>query len=123
MVVSCITTLECCSHLLPIKAEKPTLARLMKTKSASREKMQIIKQIAPHWKQLGALLNFDPEGWKLDLIEAEHKLDGPVGCCQATMKHWLMGNGIDATWEVLLELLDDIDHSELAKQVKSALQS
>ena len=83
----------------------------MKTKSASREKIQIIKQIAPHWKQLGALLNVDPEGWKLDLIEAEHKLDRPVGCCQVTMNHWLMGNGIDATWEVLLELLDDIDHS------------
>ena len=34
-----------------------------------------------------------------------------------------MGNGIDPTWEVLLELLDDIDHSELAKQVKTALHS
>ena len=98
-------------------------AHLMKIKSASGEKIQIINQIAPHWKELGALLNFDPEGWKLDLNEAEHKLDGPVSCCQATMKHWLMGNGIDATWEVLLELLDDIDHSELTKQVKSALQS
>lgn len=53
---------------------------------------------------------FDPEGWKLDLIEAERKLDGPVGCCQATMDHWLMGNGIDATWEVILDLLDDINH-------------
>ena len=95
----------------------------MKMRSASGEKIQIIKQIAPHWKQLGALLNFDPDGWTLDLIESEHKLDGPVGCCQATIKHWLMGNGIDPTWEVLLDLLDDIDHSELAKQVKTALHS
>lgn len=100
----------------PPKAEKPTLAHLMKMKLTSGEKIQIIKQIAPQWKQLGVFLNFDPEGWKLDLLGAEHKLDGPVGCCQATMKHWLMGNGIDATWEVLLELLDDIDHSELTKQ-------
>ena len=106
-----------------ITAEKPTLAQLMKMRSASGEKIQIIKQIAPQWKQLGALLNFDPKGWYLDLIEAEHRFDGPVGCCQATMKHWLMGNGIDATWEVLLDLLDDIDHSELAKQVKTSLHS
>ena len=96
--------------LTPPKAEKPTLAHLMKMKSASGEKIQIIKQIAPQWKQLGALLTFGPEGWKLDLIEAERKLDGPVGCCQATMDHWLMGNGIDATWEVILDLLDDINH-------------
>lgn len=109
--------------LTPPKAEKPTLAHLMKMKWASGEKIQIIKQIELQWKQLGALLNFDPEDWMQDLIKAEHKLDGPVACCQTTMKHWLTGNGIDATWEVLLELLDNIDHSELAKQVKSALHS
>lgn len=49
--------------LTPPKAEKPTLAHLMKMKSASGEKIQIIKQIAPQWKQLSALLTFDPEGW------------------------------------------------------------
>ena len=73
----------------PPKAEKPTLAHLMKMKSANGEKIQNIKQIAPQWKQLGALLNFDPEGWKVDLIEAEHKLDGPVSCCQATIFFFL----------------------------------
>lgn len=101
--------------------KKPTLAQLMKMKTTGGQKIEIIKLVAPQWKQLGALLDFDTEGRTVDLIEAEHKLNGPVDCCQATMKLWLRGKGIDATWAALIELLDDIDQSELAKQVKSAL--
>ena len=101
-------------------AKKPALAELMKMQIAEGQKVEIIKSVAPQWKQLGALLDFDPEGQTLDLIEAQHKLDGPVICCQETMKCWLRGKGKTATWAVLIELLDDIDQSELAKQVKSA---
>jgi len=45
---------------------------------AEGQKVEIIKSVSPQWKQLGALLDFDPEGQTLDLIEAQHKLDGPV---------------------------------------------
>lgn len=92
-------------------------------KTAGGQKVEIIKSVAPHWRQLGAHLDFDPEGQTLDLIEAEHMhtLHGPEDCCQAIMKCWLKGKGKDATWAILIELLDDINQSELAKQVKSAL--
>ena len=105
----------------PPSAAKPTLAQLMKMKTARGERIEIIKCVAPQWKQLGIYLDFDPTGRTLDLIEAKHKFDGPVDCCEATIKHWLKGNGIDATWNTVIELLEDIGELELAKQVKSSL--
>ena len=108
--------------LLPITAKKPTLTQLMKIKTAGGEKVQIIKSLAPQWKELGALLDFDTEGRTLKLIEADHQQKGYVACCQEMFTLWLQGKGKEATWELLIELLDDIDQSELAKQVKAALQ-
>jgi len=100
---------------------KPTLAQLKIMKTARGEKIDIINCVAPQWKQLGILFNFDAEGRAVDLIEAQHKLEGPVVCCEATIKYWLKGNGIDATWKAVIELLEDMRESALAKQVKSAL--
>ena len=100
---------------------KPTLAQLKIMKTARGEKIEIINCVAPQWEQLGIILNFDPEGRAVDLIKAQHKLEGPVVCCEATIKYWLKGNGIDATWKAVIELLEDMGESALAKQVKSAL--
>ena len=90
-------------------------------KTGRGEKIEIINCVAPQWEQLGILLNFDAEGRAVDLIKAKNKLDGPVVCCEATIQHWLKGNGIDATWKVVIELLEDLGELALAKRVKSAL--
>ena len=90
-------------------------------KSATGEKIKIIESVAPKWKELGALLDFDPEGRTLELIEANNKLKGPVASCQEMFVTWLQGKGMEATWKVLIEHLDDINQSEFAKRVKSAL--
>ena len=95
-------------------AERPTLEKLAKTR--------IIKSVAPKWKELGALFDFDGEGQHLDLIEYKYQKEGPVACCQAMFKHWLKGNGKEASWKVLIELLCDIDESELANQVKDIIE-
>ena len=104
----------------PSAAKKPTLAQLMKM-TTTGEKIQIINSVAPQWKQLGALLDFDAEGRTLSLIEADCQQEGHIACCQKMFMHWLNGKGKDTTWEVLLELLEDIDQSELARKVKTAL--
>ena len=100
---------------------KPTLAQLTRMKTTTGEKIKIIESVAPQWKELGALLDFDPEGRTLELIEANNQLRGHVACCRGMFVTWLQGKGIEATWEVLIELLDDVDQSELAKRVKTAL--
>ena len=100
---------------------KPKLAQLTIMKSIRGEKIKIIESVAPKWKELGDLLDFDPEGRTLELIEANNQLNGVVTCCREMFITWLKGKGREATWEVLIELLEDIDQSELAKKVKTAL--
>ena len=110
-----------CSNASLLTAMKPTLAQLSIMKTTTGEKIKIIESVAPQWKELGCLLDFDPEGRTLGLIEANHQQKGHVACCREMFATWLKGKGREATWEVLIELLDDIDQSELAKQVKIAL--
>ena len=100
---------------------KPRIAQLMKLKNAKGEKIEIIKTIAPDWKQVGLLMDFDPKGKKVASIEAEHahKRNGPVICCQEIFTLWL--DQPDATWGNLLELLTDSEQKDLAEQVKDAL--
>ena len=109
-------------YLLPfVTAMKPTLAQLTTMKTTTGEKIKIIEAVAPQWKELGDLLDFDPEGRTLELIEANPQLKGPVACCREIFVYWVKGKGRKATWEVLIELLDDIDQSELAKKIETAL--
>ena len=107
--------------LFYLTAMKPTLAQLTRMKTTTGEKIKIIESVAPQWKELGDLLDLDPEGRTLKLIEANIQLRGHVACCWEMFVTWLQGKGREATWEVLIELLDDIDQSELAKTVTTAL--
>lgn len=114
------------SILLPFLIGKnPTLQELILIKVNKNGKninIKIIESVAPKWKVLAGLLSFDSTGRKLELIEATYQKDGPVACCQAMFQHWLKGNGREPTWKVLIELLHDIDESELANQVKAAIE-
>ena len=90
-------------------------------KTASGEIVNIIEAVAPVWKRLGYLLDFDPNGQKLDLIKTNHQAEGAEVCCEEMFKHWLAGNGKPATWGTLIELLEYCGKSQLAEQIKSAL--
>lgn len=91
-------------------------------KTYSSEKVHIIKTITPKWREFGHLLNFDPDGLTLNLIEAEKKLWGPEACCEEMFQRWLRGEGWQpATWRVLIELLEDAKYNHLAQQVKDML--
>ena len=106
----------------PLTGKKPTLAQLTIMKTATGEKIKIIESVALQWKQLGDLLDFDPEGRTLELIEANNQLKGHVACCREMFVMWLKGKGKEVTWEELIDILEDIDQSELAKKVKTALE-
>ena len=108
-------------HLPFLTALKPTLAKLTIMKTTKGEKIKIIASVAPQWKELGDLLDFDPEGRTLELIEVNNQQKGYVACCREMFVYWLKGKGRKATWEVVIELIDDINQSELAKKVKNAL--
>ena len=100
---------------------KPSIAQLTMLKNAKGEKVEIIKTIAPDWKEVGFLMDLDPKGRKIANIEAEHTLkrNGPVVCCREMFLLWL--DQPDASWENLLELLVDAEQKDLVEQVKDAL--
>lgn len=100
-----------------IVGKPPRLAEL-KLLKRGEERVTIITTIAPVWMDLGILMDFDFDGKKLDLIKSSNKGD-PEACAIGIFQLWLRIAG--KTWEVLLELLKDIEHSELAKRVEKIL--
>ena len=102
-------------------ADKPRLAQLRILKTAEGQKVHIIKHLAPVWKDFSLFLDFDPDGRTLNTIKADHQAEGVDACCQAMFQHWLAGNGVPASWGTLIELLEDAEQSQLAKQIKCIL--
>ena len=99
----------------------PSLAKLSVLRSAGG-KIQIIKRVAPNWRGLGILLDFDEAGAQLDIIDSKHRGD-PEACCQAMFQYWVKGNGVTpCSWNTLIELLDDCDQQALAKEIQDALK-
>ena len=99
----------------------PSLAKLSVLRAAGG-KIHIIERLAPNWRGLGILLDFDDAGTQLDIIEKAHPLD-PVACCQAMFQHWVKGNGVrPCSWNTLIELLEDCKQRALAKEIQDALK-
>ena len=100
----------------------PTLRDLTMLKTESGEKIEIVKSLAPEWKDFGIHLNFDAMGSQLSLIEAQHGKNNPHACCREMMIHWLHGNGEQpTTWRTLLGLLKDGERDYLALQINQFL--
>ena len=100
---------------------KPRMAQLMRLKTTGGDRVEIIKTIAPDWKEVGILMDLDPNARKVECIETDHahKRNGSIICCQEIFRVWL--NSPDATWGNLIELLNDSEYKELAEQVTNAL--
>ena len=99
---------------------RPTLAKLSYWRTPTG-KIRIIKKIAPYWENLGVLLDFDPSGAQLAIIDKKYLRD-PEACCRAMFQHWLEGNGVKpCSWNTLIELLEECDQEALAKEIQEAL--
>ena len=83
-------------------------------------KIKIISRVAPFWRELGFLMNFDKSGTEINTIDQKYRGD-PKDCCRAMFQHWLNGNGVKpCSWHKLIELIDDCDQEALAKEIQSA---
>ena len=103
-------------------ATKPKLSELRSLKCQDGTKIEIIPSIAPVWKDFAVLLEFDDDGTKLNLIEANQRVNGPAACCTEMFQTWLKGAGRQpASWDLVIELLEDCEQTYLAQQVKEAL--
>ena len=99
-----------------------TLEELQLIRTPQEKRVEIIKSLAPKWKDFGILLDFDATGNEVEIIDSDHRREGCTECCTAMFSLWLQGRGRQpATWEVLLELLADFRQTSLVDQIKSAI--
>ena len=95
---------------------EPSLNQLAKL-STPCGSVEIIREVAHIWKQMGCLFDFDRSGNMLKIIEHNHK--NLEDCCVAMFQHWLDGNGQGCTWENLVKILKDCRKIKLAEKVRS----
>ena len=99
----------------------PRLVQLRMMRTPDRQKIDIIKTVAPQWRDIGDLLDFDAKGETLKRIQADE--GGVESCCRCMFQHWLEGNGVQpVSWATLLEILEDCHFITLAAQVKNTLR-
>ena len=69
-----------------------------------KERVNIIKQVAPWWRKIGRSLQFD-RGHLESISDAECS-KGDEACCRRLFQQWLKGAGVQpAQWDALLEAL------------------
>ena len=55
-------------------------------------------------------------------IDDDGRVNGPAACCMEMFQTWLKGAGRQpASWDIVIELLEDCEQTYLAQQVKAAL--
>ena len=85
-----------------------------------QQKLRIVQTICPKWRTIGNLLDIsDPV---LESMLSQYRGDLEE-CCYAVLRQWLDNGspGYPVTWEGLLELLDDVDCSQVAEDLRDAL--
>ena len=111
-----------CHLFLPFSDSQPTIAQLSLLKTADG-KIRIISQLAPRWRDLGYIMNFDATGAEIETIDQKYRGD-PKECCRAMFQLWLNGYGVrPCSWGTLIELLEDCEQEALAEDIQSALSA
>ena len=85
------------------------------------QRFYLMENISHKWRTIGELLNLPFP--KLESIATEHH-DKPEDCCRAVLGCWLENSSPDypATWQGLIELLEDCKLREVATQLEIILK-
>ena len=83
-------------------------------------KLRIVQSICPQWRTIGNLLDISDSVLESILSQYRGNLEE---CCYAVLRRWLDNGSPDypLTWEGLLELLADIDCSQVSEELRDAL--
>ena len=85
-----------------------------------QHKLRIVQEICPKWRTIGNILSIsDPV---LESILSQYRGDLEE-CCYAVLRRWLDCGSPDysLTWDGVIELLDDIDCSQVSEVLRDAL--
>ena len=90
----------------------PTLPQLLRLKTPQR--------VGANYYTFGILLLNDTVGSRVDGFKLKC-LGNPEDITQEILKEWLLGRGLELTWETLIKTLRDSDLSALADEVQQRL--
>ena len=91
-----------------------------KDEQGRQQTFRLVDRVSSKWKQFGLLLGLEPN--QLDAL----KLDNPgqtAMCWNIVMEHWRKGDSVQypPTWEGLYTLLEDMEFSRFADELKEAV--
>ncbi len=108
-----------------VSSQKPKVSlrklTLLKWKDQDVVKtFRLLDEVSGKWQLFGTLLGLSTN--KLLVWEKEHPKNITM-CCNKVMEYWLVGGCTDypATWEGMYTLLEDAELSEIAKELKKAI--
>ena len=84
-------------------------------------KVEVIKSVAPKWKDICIQMDFDPTGDTMDLIASTER--DPESCSRSMFQKWLKRSEVQpATWGTLIQILEECKCNNLVGKVKGALK-
>lgn len=84
--------------------------------------IRIIDQVKAQYDVLAQLLQCDTDGTFVSDLQNDETRPTPSNKCSAVFESWLQGNGRPHTWDVLIEVLSDMCHHDLAGRIPQLLQ-
>ena len=103
------------------KEDRPTLPKLLNFKTSSGT-VNIAKRIGADYNLLGIFLLQDEDGTVTDAIADEHHHNA-FKVNYDILKQWIQGKGMQPVqWSTLIDVLKEIELSELAKKIEESLQ-
>ena len=106
---------------LPSTEDRPTLPKLLNFKTSSGT-VNIAKRIGADYNLLGAFLLQDDDGTVTDAIANEYHHNA-FKVNYEILKQWIQGKGRQPVqWSTLIDVLKEIELSELAKKIEESLQ-
>ena len=95
-----------------VVSDPPTLPQLVQ--------FRIPQRVGAKYSNFGILLLNDTHGSRVDGFKIQC-LGNPEDIAREILKEWLLGRGLELTWETLLKTLRDSDLSALADEVHQKL--
>ena len=94
---------------------------LIKSRDGKEELYRLIKRVSTKWDKIGIRIGLEHN----TLVSIKRHLQGDAEICwQEVMQKWLDGQGQEkyqTSWEGLYSLLNDIECSQVAKELKDAI--
>ena len=99
--------------------DRPELWQLQRFVGVRGRVVKVMKEISADWEKLALALHF--RGGVIRTVrESGHFQEERA--CRTILHKWLDGQGLQpATWDTLVECLEDIDHWSLAEDLRKEL--